>query len=247
MVKIISLNIEANKHLDHVCDLLRRENADAVFLQEVLEGDVEILTQAAAAAAYKYVPLMYVGRRNSALIPYPSVWGMLAMTKYKPERFVMEYYSKKGSDLPELITDPLVPNSPNRAVLGLAISANGKTHKLLSTHFTWADKGGYNSEQLRDLENLWKLLDREGEYALCGDFNAPRGGLIYKKITTKLKDNIPPEIKTTLDNKYHRVKNIDPLVVDNIFSTPAYRITDVRVIGGVSDHKAVVADVTSIS
>jgi len=76
----------------------------------------------------------------------------------------------------------------------------------------------------------------------CGDFNAPRGRKTWSILSSKLKDNIPDEIMTTVDAKIHRAGNL-MLVVDGLFTSKNYKVTGVRVISGVSDHCAIVANI----
>jgi hypothetical protein len=58
-----------------------------------------------------------------------------------------------------------------------------------------------------------------------------------------MKDNIPPEVTTTLDQEIHGVKGLQ-FVVDGMFSQPPYVVNNVRVVTGVSDHCALVGEVS---
>ena len=122
------------------------------------------------------------------------------------------------------------------------VEKEGETYTIATTHFTWADDGGVNEEQRRDLKQLLKLLRQRGELVLCGDFNAPRGREIFTILSSYLKDNVPPEVQTTLDPKLHRAGAL-PYVVDYLWSTPKYKATKVKVVSGVSDHMAIVANI----
>lgn len=57
----------------------------------------------------------------------------------------------------------------------------------------------------------------------------------------------PPEITTTIDSATHYSGKKLELVVDNIFTTPEYRVNNIRVITGVSDHCAVSGEVEKIT
>ena len=76
----------------------------------------------------------------------------------------------------------------------------------------------------------------------CGDFNAPRGGEVFDQLASHYSDCVPPEITTTIDQELHRAKGLQ-YVVDSIFSTDQYRLEDVRVQSGVSDHCALIGRV----
>jgi endonuclease/exonuclease/phosphatase family metal-dependent hydrolase len=91
------------------------------------------------------------------------------------------------------------------------------------------------------MKNLLALLAKTPELILCGDFNAPRGGEIFKMLADKYKDNIPPEYDSSLDTELHRIGKIKKLMVDGLFTTSAYIVSDVKLSEGVSDHKAVTA------
>mgnify|MGYP003518349091 FL=1 len=84
-----------------------------------------------------------------------------------------------------------------------------------------------------------------GEFIITGDFNAPRGRETFAIFAEKFKDNIPLSYESSLDTKFHRSPEIRSgerkNMVDCLFSTPSYFITDVKLIEGVSDHKAIVA------
>jgi hypothetical protein len=57
------------------------------------------------------------------------------------------------------------------------------------------------------------------------------------------KDNVPKEVDSTIDPVLHRAKDIR-YMVDGVFSTPAYKVSEVEVREGVSDHKAILAQVS---
>lgn len=88
---------------------------------------------------------------------------------------------------------------------------------------------------------LLDLLKGE-EIVIAGDFNIPRGNEMYQKLQTHFRDNIPTEVESTVDPILHYAnKDISgtlKLVVDYIWSTPKYKVENVRVVSGVSDHCA---------
>jgi hypothetical protein len=45
---------------------------------------------------------------------------------------------------------------------------------------------------------------------------------------------------------FHRAAPLE-LVVDTVFSTPEYRVVDIRVLEGISDHKGILALVERVS
>ena len=95
--------------------------------------------------------------------------------------------------------------------------------------------------QLEDVENMLALVKGLGEIVLVGDFNAPRGGETFSRIAKHYKDNIPAKYATSIDQHLHKVKGLQ-YMVDGLFTTPAYSASDVKLVDGVSDHMAIVAN-----
>ncbi len=88
---------------------------------------------------------------------------------------------------------------------------------------------------------MLKILTKIPELILCGDFNSPRGGGgIYDRLATQYRDHIPAHITTTIDGQLHRAGPLQ-FVVDGLFSSPEYLVNQVQVVGGLSDHMAIVA------
>ncbi len=132
----------------------------------------------------------------------------------------------------------------NKTLLSISVSFEGSSYIFATTHFTWTPDGGVTEEQRIHLKKLFAILDAMPEVVLAGDFNAPRGQEIFGVLARKYKDNIPPEYESSLDPKFHRAGQITKLMVDGLFSTPQYEVTDVKLSEGVSDHMAVTAFVS---
>lgn len=99
--------------------------------------------------------------------------------------------------------------------------------------------------QQRLLPKLLETLGSFPELILAGDFNAPRGGEVFGTIAARYKDNIPPEYKTSIDGGLHRAGKLE-YMVDGLFTTPQYIASKVRLIDGVSDHMAIVAEINRV-
>ena len=67
----------------------------------------------------------------------------------------------------------------------------------------------------------------------------------FDRIARKYKDNIPKKYKTSLDQNLHRVKGLQ-YMVDGLFTTPGYKASNVKLVDGVSDHVAIVADIEKV-
>lgn len=242
MIKLISLNIEGDRHLPEVMEFLKREKADVICLQEVLKDNI---TDLVAQTGYKvnFVPMTKVEE--------PTIWaqnvkgevGIAILTKMKTIKNGFKYYFGGDGEVPIFEIDDF--SNVWRVLLWVEVEKESKKYVIVNTHFTWTPKGQSDDKQRRDIKNLFKILDQVKEFVICGDFNAPRGGKIWGELAKKYKDNIPANVKSTLDLEYHRVPGLN-LVVDGLFSTLEYKVGDVKVISGVSDHMAVAAEVRKV-
>jgi endonuclease/exonuclease/phosphatase family metal-dependent hydrolase len=119
----------------------------------------------------------------------------------------------------------------------------GEIYKFITTHLPVTIEGEETSYQLEVIDLLLREIKKFEGFVLCGDTNAPRGKISFSKFSEKYKDNIPEEYKTTLDQNLHRVKGLQ-YMIDCLFTTPNYTASNVRLIDGISDHMAVVAEIT---
>jgi endonuclease/exonuclease/phosphatase family metal-dependent hydrolase len=125
------------------------------------------------------------------------------------------------------------------------IKKDNKIFHVGTAHLPVTERGSVTEYQREALQGFLSVLENEKEIVFVGDFNAPRGGEIFSAIAAKYTDNVPQEYLSSLDPKLHRAGPIDRMV-DGIFSTPHYSVSDVRMESGVSDHCALVATVTKI-
>ncbi|MDO8594202.1 MAG: endonuclease/exonuclease/phosphatase family protein [bacterium] len=240
-IKLISLNIEMNKHLDTVIVFLQKEKPDVVCLQEVSEYDFPRLQEVLGMEG-RYEPMLRVaGPRPDRALAGGTV-GLGLFSRF-PSTFVIEYYSGDVSAIPREQDD-------NQGARGTLLQAEffawEKEYVVGTTHFTWTPNGEASPEQRTDMDNLLSILSKHEQIVFCGDFNAPRGREMWGKIASQYKDNIPPEYISSVDPLLHRAKGLE-VMVDGLFSTPEYRVSDVRLVEGVSDHKAVVGTIEKIN
>ncbi|WP_129642125.1 endonuclease/exonuclease/phosphatase family protein [Peristeroidobacter agariperforans] len=234
-LKLLTLNIEHDRHLDRVAQTIATHLPDVVCLQEVFEKDCAKL---AAVGGYqvKYAlsTLMPEGEKGNTS---PRSWGVAVLTRVPVHNQTVAYYAD----------DPRIrifkeSNDPRRLVVMTELQHEGRNFKIGTTHFTWSKNGATTDEQREDFARLKRVLLPYPDYVLCGDFNAPRGGEMFSKFTGELGliDHLPPHVTTTLDSQFHYAGALE-LAVDNIFSTPEYRVTQVQVLEGISDHKGILA------
>ena len=97
-----------------------------------------------------------------------------------------------------------------------------------------------SEEQLVNYRALESILDTFPEIIFTGDFNSPRGTEIYDALAQRFGDNIPRSITSTVDPNLHKAGRLE-YVVDGIFATANYAVTDVAVVDSLSDHCAITA------
>lgn len=242
MIKIVSVNIEGARHLDLVRGFLEIENPEVIFLQEAFENDANFFAKHFGMEMV-YAP-MTVRPRNDGMDNEMQVWGAAILSKYPIiERSVDFYVGSK--DLLEVYEDE-TKGGVRKPFLHVCTEKERRRFNFANTHFTWTPDGQPTLEQREHLEKLLDLLSQHPDIVLCGDFNAPRGGEVWSRLASIYKDNIPEFVTTTVDKNKHRAGDLQ-LVVDGLFSTPEYEVSNVEIVDGVSDHCAIVASIEKIS
>jgi endonuclease/exonuclease/phosphatase family metal-dependent hydrolase len=242
-MKVISLNIEGNKHYELVLPFLHTENPDVICLQEVLEDDVNMFFSEFPEMIGTFKPFTYYGSKHER---YASMSGkifgnlVLAKNAYTTDSF---YYW--GSEINARVTDELelidATCRQNYSLVYIKVKADkNKDIVICTTHFPVTEEGESTPHQLEIIEPLSIKLKEFENFVLCGDFNAPRGGETFGLLTKMYKDNIPEKYMTSLDQNLHRVKGLQ-YMVDGCFSSGDVNVTSVKLCDGVSDHMAVVA------
>jgi endonuclease/exonuclease/phosphatase family metal-dependent hydrolase len=233
-LKILSLNIEKDKHLSRVIPFLRDQKPDVVLLQEVFLDNFSFFESELEMEGIFSVMKVFINEGRQRFFGL-ATFSSLPILKSKES-----YYFGTGKNPPlSSLDDPL---NTARCILVTEVLKDNVTYSLVNTHFTWTPDGFDNSQQHLDLENLFHLLEKIPEFIMCGDFNAPRGRLIFDRIATKYKDNIPPYVTTTIDKNIHHAGDLQ-LVVDGLFSTSKYEVRSVQVLDGLSDHCAIIGEV----
>jgi endonuclease/exonuclease/phosphatase family metal-dependent hydrolase len=232
-LSLVSLNIEGDRHLDKVLHFLKEHSPDVLCLQEVFEKDFQLFEKAVGSGIFAPMNFVHGIARGVGIV------SRLSMTHTAEIPYVR-------GDQPVVEFDPATAGtkySTQRSTLVVAdMEYEGVAYRVGTTHFTWTSDGEADDNQRRDLSSLLAALKDEGELVFCGDFNAPRGKEIFAKIAERYTDNIPLRYTTSIDAVLHR-KGALPYMVDGLFSTPAYAVSDVTLEFGVSDHAAIVATI----
>ena len=242
-IKLVSINIEGQKHLENVRELLERENPEVICFQECFPETIEDMTN--DNWPYKFFVPTYKVDQNEQGLKYSAdrQWGEAILSKLQISektvlRVTMEAYGP--DNLPGHGVDNHLPTILLATIGGIRVG---------TTHFTWTPIASVTARQRDHVEELLKMIKGE-ELVLCGDFNIPRGNEMYQKLSEKYLDNIPASIESTLDPILHYANKDNPgrlkLVVDYIFSTPEYRVSNVRTVEGVSDHCAILCEIDKL-
>lgn len=235
---LLTLNMEADRHLDRVSAAIAAHAPDIVCLQEALAIDcVRLAETAGYRMKFALSARMPTGRRGAL------DWGIAVLTRVPVIRQTIAYYA----DDPRIRVFETA-NDPRRLILITELEHRGRRYRIATTHFTWSPDGEIVDEQRADFVRLERALAPYPDYVLCGDFNAPRGREMFAKFTDELHliDHLPRRVTTTIDADLHRAGDLQ-LVVDTIFSTSHYRVTDVKVLSGLSDHMGILATVEGIA
>lgn len=236
-LQLVSVNIEGRRHLDLVTAFLQRERAEVVCLMEVHERDVALLS----AELYPYTvyaPNVVMGQDDSRGVAILSQLPIISSSAY----YCGEY---SPSDLPRHGKGTHAP-----VVLFGEIEVVGERWQIGAIHFSWTAEGSIDLRQRRHVKKLLHYLARQGGFVLAGDCNIPRGNEMYHQLAREYHDNIPSAVITTLDPRLHYANKDDPgklqLVVDYVWSTPAYTVKNVHVVTGVSDHCGLVCSIDRV-
>lgn len=240
-IKLLSCNIEGRKHYDRLLPFIASKHPEVICLQEVFECELEFLARQ-FNMDYVFTPILDSDFKNIFDIDPLGYWGIAIFTNMPVVAQGEYYYVGSRAQIPKV--DESNSNSLNRAVRWVDVKKDGQVFRLATTHFTWSPNGEFIPLQGENLAVMEQFLKSDlCDFVLCGDFNSPRGGEIYNRLTTWLTDHLPPEIKTTIDKNWHRAGDLQ-FVVDYMFSTKAYSVSDIKAHGNVSDHLALTGIVT---
>ena len=237
-LKIICLNIEMDRHFERILPFLKKQQPDIILLQEVLGKDVELLEKTTNMHGIYTIQNIICSEKTEDYL------GLLTLTHLPIIKNDHIFY--RGDGAQQIRMKKGEAEKTARGLTMVEVVKDHQTYCVLNTHFTWTPNGQPNKEQYQDLECLLAHLTQIPAFVLCGDFNAPRGTPIFDTLAANYKDNIPADITTTIDKHYHRCGDLG-IVVDGVFTTPGYEITDIQVVDHLSDHCALLITVEQSS
>jgi len=255
MLSLVSVNIEGRMHLDRVMPFVKAQQLDVLCIQELCEPDLEAFGQVIGGTGF-FMPMMRLPEGVRATGGQgPVTLGVGIVSRFPITSHRIHYYHRASETTPEFDNATVESKhaTQNLGVLVADIEKEGVQYRIATTHFTWTPRSGEPDDfQRADAKKLLELISPEGEFAFCGDFNAPRGGEIDALFTEHWREQIPVEYTTSIDVSLHRngQKNpddFDNLMVDHFFTTPSYAAHDVRLTFGVSDHAAIVGKLEKLA
>lgn len=235
-MKVVTYNIERKKHLARAVDFIRAQLdvGAVVCLQEVLEGMMPELQREVDARG------VFLATCNNISVGIEDKQGIAIFTRHEDIAYEEICYLGDMAELP-------IQHEKDFAMRGVMIVATvkegGKVYRIANTHFIWSPDGQADDRQREGVKNMLKACAHYREIILVGDFNAPRGREIYDYIASVYRDNMPIELKTTIDNDLHRCEHELHLVVDSIFTSSGYEVLEIDIVSGVSDHFAILAKI----
>lgn len=227
MLKILSLNIEHDRHLPRIFDFLKRQDFDALLLQEVLLDDFELIEKTLGMHG-AFAPLNLMNHDG-----HVHKLGVATFTKSPMLAQNIEYYRGDRNHL-SLIGDK-EPEKMARAIISVELQHKSQPYRLINTHFTWSARATPNDMQREDLTRMVELLNQYKDFIFCGDLNTPRGKELFDDLAKRYTDNIPKHVSTTIDKNLHKAGDLN-IVVDGFFTAGNHHATEVMVIDGLSDH-----------
>lgn len=261
-ISFLNLNIEGEKHLDRVSRLLQKECPAVFCAQEVFLESLHFFKNLGYGTFFAPMGKKIYSANTTRTFGTAIMWKEGEIDKISTS---FHYYVGSKDKIPEYnLSNPneipeknhtgqkfsphrrsmrwLIQKNPcNRVLIFGTFAKNKKKYNIATTHFTWTPDGNPTKQQKEDFGELMRKINPlNQQIILCGDFNAPRGGEIYDTLAKKFTDNVPKNIKSTIDEELHEVKGLQ-YVVDSIFTGKHYSAKDVKVISGVSDHKAIKA------
>lgn len=244
MLKLISMNMEGEKHFPRILTLIIAEQPDVICIQECTE---EFLQKLEALGFHT----TFCAQRWQIQNDVAYLEGNAIASKL-PHTATIKYYYRPHATLPPTVPTPNDLKHHN-VIIATLIDTNGDSYIFATVHGIYTKNGLPDEHQTQGVKKLLSILATEKPHILCGDFNMPRGyNVLYEEYAKLYTDTIPLEYTSSLDRAFHIHGNnpsltepiFESYMVDYLFSKPEYTVTDVRFQFGVSDHAAIVATVS---
>lgn len=233
-LKVVSINIERSEHLSLVFSFLEKEKPDVLCLQEVMQSDLALFEDFFGTKIV-FVPMTILEE---------EVLGVAIISIFPTATFSVQYAGNRDKTLPSLNTETYeeVYATEKFYLLVARVKAFEKEFTIATTHAPVTEMAQVTDYQIQSMKNLITELDNLGDFVLFGDLNAPRGLEPFTMLAERYQDNIPPHYTSSIDPVLHRAAPIEKMV-DGCFSSQDYKVENVRLESGVSDHCAIYAEI----
>lgn len=241
MISLLSLNVEARKHLDRWIPFVKNVSPDIVLLQEITVSDIPKVEDALGHRCW-FTPMEVIESPSPLLAGGSSTTaGIAIVSKYALIENSSHYYYKDSS---EPSADPKDPSKSPRALQVARFIAGGRKFAIGTTHFTWSAEGENSPLQWATFRDLLSTTNRYNDILISGDFNVPATTPLFESFKQHFKSWIPDSCTSTLDPELFRKPWIE-LRIDHLLSTSHYQCSNVQLITGLSDHKGILTEVES--
>lgn len=247
MIRLASINIQGDTNRERIVSFLGEYKPDVVCFQELMGTSVTFFEKTLQMKGH-FLPMA-----KSHVIPQDTgspiaAFGVGIFSSLPISKVRSDYYYGGVGNLPTIRFKKGSPDDTTlwRGLLSATVTKGPESYTVATTHFTRTKDSRVSDKQRKDLKSLLAITKKSPELILCGDFNAPKGREIFGMLAEKYKDNIPPKYLSSLDPKLHQLRNSKLLLVDGLFTTPQYKVTEVKLSEGVSDHMAVTALISKV-
>ncbi len=246
-MKLVSLNIEGDRHFDRVLPFVEKESPDVLCLQEVFEPDLFRFKDLGYYTSFSGETLKM---QNGIEVPFG--YGICSREQILNEK---SFYYRNGEyelrffDQSRRLQSTM---ESKRGIILVDTTIDNVTYSIGTVHFTWTPNGDIaNPEQISSMASLLEYTQTLPPHILTGDFNIPRSkNILYKELIEHYTDTVPASYASSLDKSLHYAGENPELnhlftdyLVDYIFTQPPYTARDVRLEFGISDHAGVVATI----
>jgi endonuclease/exonuclease/phosphatase family metal-dependent hydrolase len=247
MLKLISVNMEGEKHFPRIVSLIRIEDPDIICLQECPESFRNNLQ----TIGYR---TDFLAMRHHVQNDVEYTEGLVFASKL-PFASTYKYYYQPDYELPTLPI-PTPKHIMHHGYIMGTVEHKEQLYHIATTHVMVTPDGLPTEHQTQGVKKLLSLLQTEKPHLICGDFNIPRGfNPLYEDFSRNYLDTIPTTYASSLDRGLHRdgrstqlnAPVFDSYMVDYLFAKPEYNVHDVRLQFSVSDHAAIIATISKIT
>ena len=235
-MKILSLNTNRNTPLKEQLDLVEKTKPDVMCLQEVRK-DIFIDWLDTFGYQGNFAPQWY------EYIDGQRITVGSAIITSKEASFKNYYYRCDSDSIPYFNVGNIEQADIPRALQTALINANGDIYQVANLHFTWAPNGIPNKLQIHDAHKVLKILEGLKQFILCGDFNTPVGSTAFEIMRNRASLAELINCDSTIDQNYHYAKDLK-IIVDAVLFTEPYILKDIALTCGVSDHCALIVNIT---